>query len=66
MGDETGIRDTVFFQAKLPFGFYQVYNGTDLESAKIDVYVVRSKWVIPTELNSFDRREINLQTSLKK
>lgn len=66
LGDETGIKDTVYFQAKLPFGIYQVYNGTDLESASIHVYLVRSKWVIPTEVNSFDRREVNLQTSLKK
>lgn len=66
LGDESGIRDTVYFQAKLPFGMYQVYNSTDLESAKIDVYVVRSKWVIPTELNAFDKREVNFQTSLKQ
>lgn len=66
LGDETGIKDTVYFQAKLPFGIYQVYNDTDLDHPSINLYAVRAKWVIPTEINSFDRRKVNLLTSVKR
>ena len=66
LGDETGIKDTMYFYAKLPFGVYQVYNNTNLDAANIDLYAVRSRWVIPTEVNVFDRRKIDLATSVKR
>lgn len=66
LGDETGIKDTMYFHAKLPFGVYQVYSSTNLDGAATELFAVRSRWVIPTEVNPFDRQKMDLQTSIKR
>ena len=53
---------TVYFHAKLPFGYYQVYNTTDVYSDTLEVYVMHRKWII---LSEAEKRGIVMLDSLK-